>query len=107
MSRALFPLLLALCAAAQVSDFDKMMEAKVAELVRKNGPGTNPQLRARLEGMRKADQEVRKARAKGHEPNSTAVGILHRLGLIDARGRVLYPTPDPDEGNGRPDASDA
>jgi hypothetical protein len=60
MSRALFPLLLALCAAAQVSDFDKMMEAKVAELVRKNGPGTNPQLRARLEGMRKADQAVRK-----------------------------------------------
>jgi hypothetical protein len=67
----------------------------------------SPAERRRYSCVEWADQEVRKARAKGHEPNSTAVGILHRLGLIDARGRVLYPTSDPGEGNGPSDASDA
>ena len=67
----------------------------------------SPAERSRYSCVEWADQEVRKARAKGHEPNSTAVGILHRLGLIDARGRVLYPTSDPGEGNGPSDASDA
>ena len=67
----------------------------------------SPAERSRYSCVEWADQEVRKARAKGHEPNSTAVGILHRLGLIDARGRVLYPTSDPGEGNAPPDASNA
>jgi hypothetical protein len=66
----------------------------------------SPAERSRYSCVEWADEEVRKARAKGHEPNSTAVGILHRLGLIDARGRVLYPTSAPGEGNGPPDASD-
>jgi hypothetical protein len=67
----------------------------------------SPAERRRYSCVEWADQEVCKARAKGHEPNSTAVGILHRLGLIDARGRVLYPTSDPGERNARLDASDA
>jgi hypothetical protein len=67
----------------------------------------SPAERSRYSCVEWADEEVRKARAKGHEPNATAVGILHRLGLIDARGRVLYPTSDPGEGNGPPDACDA
>jgi hypothetical protein len=39
-----------------------------------------------------ADEQVRRARAVGRRPNSTAVGILARLGLIDERGGILYPT---------------
>jgi hypothetical protein len=48
----------ATCVPAQ--DYEKQLEAKVEELIRKNGKGTDQELKERLIAMAKRDQAVRK-----------------------------------------------